>query len=132
MASNGQLCSGKQYLLRLNVALYVTFFFIIFFQLGGITTCLKVIASAYDWTFQGRCEMVRSALDILTVAAILPKVQLQLCEKVPLPDDTKPVGMSILLGASEGEIVQESAEVQRAALGVLISCVCAPGLDTFC
>ena len=56
-----------------------------FVQLGGITTCLKVIASAYDWTFQGRCEMVRSALDILAVAAVLPKVQLQFCEKVGCP-----------------------------------------------
>ena len=50
--------------------------------------------------------MVRSALDILSVAAILPKVQLQFCEKVTLPDETKPVGINILLGAAEGEIVQ--------------------------
>ena len=97
-----------------------------FIQLGGITTCLKTIASAYDWTFQGRAEMVRSALDILAITAIMPKVQLQFCEKIELPDDTKPVGINILLGAAEGEIVQDSADVWRSSLQVIINCVCAP------
>ena len=97
-----------------------------FIQLGGITTCLKTVASAYDWTFQGRAEMVRSALDILAITSIMPKVQLQFFEKIDLPDDTKPVGINILLGAAEGEIVQDSADVWRAALHVLINCVCAP------
>ena len=77
-----------------------------FIQLGGITVCLKVIAIAYDWTFQGRAETVRSALDCLAVCAVLPKVQLQFCERIDLPDDSKTVGMNILLGAAEGEIVQ--------------------------
>ena len=97
-----------------------------FIQLGGITTCLKTIASAYDWTFQGRAEMVRSALDILSITAIMPKVQIQFCEKIDLPDDTKPVGINILLGAAEGEIVQDSADVWKSALQVIINCVCAP------
>ena len=97
-----------------------------FIQLGGITICLKAIANAYDWTFTGRAEMVRSALDILSITSIMPKVQLQFCEKIDLPDDTKPVGINILLGAAEGEIVQDSADVWRSALQVIINCVCAP------
>ena len=97
-----------------------------FIQLGGITICLKTIANAYDWTFAGRAEMVRSALDILSITAIMPKVQLQFCEKIDLPDDTRPVGINILLGAAEGEIVQDSADVWRSSLQVIINCVCAP------
>jgi hypothetical protein len=61
---------------------------------------------AYDWTFPGRAEMVKSALDVLNVCATLPKAQIQFCELVDLPEDSKPVGISILLGAAEGEIVQ--------------------------
>lgn len=67
-----------------------------------------MIAIAYDWTFQGRAEMVRSALDILAIASVIPKVQLQFCERIDLPDDTKTIGINILLGAVEGEIVQVS------------------------
>jgi HIV-1 Vpr-binding protein len=35
------------------------------------------------------------------------------------------VGMNIILGAAEGEIVAD-ADVQRAALAAIINCVCAP------
>ncbi|CAB4067398.1 DCAF1 [Lepeophtheirus salmonis] len=95
-----------------------------FIQLGGITMCLKVIAIAYDWSCTGRSETVRSALDCLCIAAILPKVQLQLCERIELPDDSKTVGFNILLSAAEGEIIQDSSEVQKASLSVLINCLC--------
>jgi hypothetical protein len=61
---------------------------------------------AYDWTFPGRAEMVKSALDVLNVCATVPKAQVQFCELIDLPEDTKPVGINILLSAAEGEIVQ--------------------------
>lgn len=35
------------------------------------------------------------------------------------------IGMNIILGASEGEIVADP-DVQKAALQVIINCVCAP------
>lgn len=55
----------------------------------------------------------------------MPQAQLQLCERVDLPDEAMTVGLNVILGAAEGEIVQDP-DVQRAALGVLITCVCAP------
>ena len=78
-----------------------------FTQLGGVTKIFQIIANAYDWTFAGRSEMVRSALDVLAVFAIMPKAQLQFCDRVELiGDDSKSIALNILLGAAEGEIVQ--------------------------
>lgn len=42
-----------------------------------------------------------------------------------LPDEATAAGINIILGAAEGEIVAD-AEVQKAALTVLVHCVCAP------
>lgn len=68
---------------------------------------------------------MRSALDVLCICAVMPQAQMQLCERVDLPDEAMTVGLNVILGAAEGEIVQDP-DVQRAALGVLITCVCAP------
>lgn len=94
-------------------------------RLGGITLLLQVIAFAYEWNYSGRAETVRSALEVLGICAVMPRVQLHLCERVDLPDEAMTVGMNVILGAAEGEIVADP-DVQRAALGVLITCVCAP------
>ena len=69
----------------------------------------QIIAMAYDWTFQGRSEMVRCSLDTLAICSIMPKVQLSFCEKIKLYDETN-VGVHILLSAAEGEIVQVSIQ----------------------
>lgn len=68
---------------------------------------------------------MRNALDVLAVCTVISRVQLQLCEKVELPRDSISMGMKLLLGAAEGEIVND-ADVQRAALYVICNCVCAP------
>ncbi|PSN42103.1 DDB1- and CUL4-associated factor 1 [Blattella germanica] len=94
-------------------------------RLGGITLLLQIIAFAYEWNYSGRAETVRSALDVLAICSVMPRVQLLLCDQVDLPDEAMTVGMNIVLGAAEGEIVAD-ADVQRAALLVLINCVCAP------
>lgn len=47
------------------------------------------------------------------------------CERMDLPDEATAAGINIVLGAAEGEIVAD-AEVQKAALAVLVHCVCAP------
>ncbi|XP_054275283.1 protein mahjong-like isoform X2 [Macrosteles quadrilineatus] len=94
-------------------------------RLGGITLLLQVIAFAYEWNYSGRAETVRSALEVLGICAVMPQVQLLLCERVDLPDEVMTVGLNVILGAAEGEIVADP-DVQRAALGVLITCVCAP------
>lgn len=55
----------------------------------------------------------------------MPRVQLILCDRVDLPDDTITVGTNIILGSAEGEIVVDP-DVQRAALSLIVNCVCAP------
>ncbi|KDR23940.1 protein mahjong [Zootermopsis nevadensis] len=94
-------------------------------RLGGVTLLLQIIAFAYEWNYSGRAETVRSALDVLAICSVMPRVQLLLCDRVDLPDEAMTVGMNIILGAAEGEIVAD-ADVQRAALAVIINCVCAP------
>ncbi|XP_039287323.1 DDB1- and CUL4-associated factor 1 [Nilaparvata lugens] len=94
-------------------------------RLGGISLLLQVITFSYDWNFAGRMETVRSALDALSICAVMPNVQLAFCERLESPDQTNKVGLNVILNAAEGEIVVDP-DVQRAALGVLITCVCAP------
>ena len=66
---------------------------------------LQIIAMAYDWTFQGRSEMVRCSLDTLAICSVMPKVQISFCDKIRLYDETN-IGIHIILSAAEGEIVQ--------------------------
>ncbi|KAK4878446.1 hypothetical protein RN001_010952 [Aquatica leii] len=94
-------------------------------KLGGITLLLKIIAFAYEWNYSGRAETVRCALDVLAIACVIPKVVLLFCDRVDLPDEAVTVGVNIILGAADGEIVAD-ADVQKAALRVLVNCVCAP------
>lgn len=61
----------------------------------------------------------------MAVCTVLPKVLLLFCDRVQIPDDANAIGMNILLGAAEGDIVADP-EVQKAALCVLIHCVCSP------
>jgi HIV-1 Vpr-binding protein len=102
-----------------------------FIKLGGIQLMLQVAALSYDWTFTGRAETVKCVLDVLAVCSVIPRVQLALCEKLDLPEDAS-VGMNILLGSAEGEIVQDSPDVQRAALLVLGHLLCGPIIRPGC
>lgn len=90
--------------------------------------------------FHYRCEMIRNALEVLNICAVLPKVQLALCEPSPkiqenvqndvpmIEDDPQAendnVGLNIVIKAAEGELLD--ADIQKAALSVIITCVCAP------
>lgn len=87
-----------------------------------------------------RCEMIRNALEVLNICAVLPKVQLALCEPAPkiqgdtqndvsmMDEDTQAendnVGLNIVIKAAEGDLLD--ADIQKAALSVIITCVCAP------
>ncbi|XP_046975211.1 protein mahjong isoform X3 [Vanessa cardui] len=95
-------------------------------ELGGVALLLQVVGYAYDWNFNGRAETVRSALDVVSVCCVAPRVQLLLTEKIDMRDADLTTGVHIVLdGAADGDIVPEP-EVQRAALNVLVNCVCAP------
>ncbi|XP_063544053.1 protein mahjong [Cydia strobilella] len=94
-------------------------------ELGGISLLLQVVGLAYEWNFNGRSETVRSALDVVSVCCVAPRVQLLLTEKVDMRDADMTTGVNIVLGAADGEISPEP-EVQKAALNVLVNCVCAP------
>ena len=44
--------------------------------LSAPSLLLNIIVLSYDWSSVGREDTVRSALDILSVCAILPRVQM--------------------------------------------------------
>lgn len=71
-----------------------------------------------------RAETVRSALDVLAICCVIPRVHAVFCERIEYPDDAS-AGINIILNAAEGEIVAD-AEVQKSALTALVHCVCAP------
>ncbi|XP_070545766.1 DDB1- and CUL4-associated factor 1-like [Ptychodera flava] len=97
-----------------------------FIKLQGITLMLQVIGLSCDWrNYSGRGEAIKSALDVLSILTVTPKAQLYLCEQIELPDDTSTVGINIVGGMAEGDIFPD-ALVQKAALRVLINCVCGP------
>lgn len=96
-----------------------------FLNLGGITLFILVIAHSYEWNYSGRGETVRSALDVLNMCCVVPKVHSVFCERVEFPGEANTAGISIILGAAEGEIVADP-EVQKSALSLLVNCVCAP------
>ncbi|XP_044248914.2 protein mahjong isoform X1 [Drosophila takahashii] len=94
-------------------------------KLGGITMLLRIIAFSYDWVNSGRSETVRSALDVLSVCCIIPRVYVVLCERLLMLDKTTTSGFCSVLGAAAGEITSD-AEVIKSALAVLCHCVCSP------
>lgn len=94
-------------------------------KVGGITLLFKIIAFSYDWNNGGLSETVRSALDVLSICCVVPRVFPTFCDLLELPDNINSSGIYSILGAAAGDIVPD-AEVQKAALAVLCNCVCSP------
>ncbi|KAL4719399.1 hypothetical protein ACJJTC_013821, partial [Scirpophaga incertulas] len=67
-------------------------------ELGGVHLLLQVVGFAYEWNFNGRAETVRSALDVISVCCVAPRVQLLLTEKVDMRDADLTTGVNIVLG----------------------------------
>ncbi|VVC46308.1 Hypothetical protein CINCED_3A018660, partial [Cinara cedri] len=111
-----------------------------FIKLGGLNIMLQIISMAHDWNIAGRCEMIRNALEVINICAVLPRVQLALCEPAPkipggsqndesiVEEDPQSeydiVGLNIILKAADGDLLD--ADIQKAALCAIITCVCAP------
>lgn len=68
---------------------------------------------------------MRSALDVLSICCVIPRVFTVFCELLEFADNSSSAGINTILGAAIGEIVTD-AEVQKAALAVLVHCICAP------
>ncbi|KAI8782336.1 DDB1- and CUL4-associated factor 1 [Biomphalaria glabrata] len=95
-------------------------------RLGGINILCQLIAMSPEWdSYQGKIETIVSALDVLAMCAVSHRTQLQLCGTVELPDNITTPIMSVLVGLVEGEVVNDS-EIIKAALRVIVNCVCGP------
>ncbi|XP_078596446.1 DDB1- and CUL4-associated factor 1-like isoform X1 [Branchiostoma floridae x Branchiostoma japonicum] len=105
-----------------------------FFHLGGVNLLLQMLGSSQmialssEWrNYGGRSDTIRAGLDILAILTVTPKAQLLLCEPVTLPESSATIGINIILGMAEGEhLTTPDAEVQKAALQVIINCVSGP------
>lgn len=87
-----------------------------------LESSLKLITFLF---FSGRSETVRSALDVLNICCVVPRVHAVFCERIDFPEEASAAGLNIILGAAEGEIVSDP-EVQKSALSLLVNCICAP------
>ena len=96
-----------------------------FIKLGGVGLLLNLIVKSCDWILIGKEDTVKPALDILAVCAVIPRVQLSLCDNLGVTPEDKNSGINILLACAEGEVVYDPL-VQKAALNVLCHLLCAP------
>ncbi|XP_029345725.1 DDB1- and CUL4-associated factor 1-like [Acyrthosiphon pisum] len=109
-----------------------------FLKLDGLSFLLKIISVARKGNFFVTCGVIKNALEVLNICAVLPKVQLALC-KIPshfeVPqngisiveeDDSQTYyincGLDLLIKAAKGD--HFDAGIQKAALSVIITCVC--------
>jgi HIV-1 Vpr-binding protein len=78
--------------------------------------------------FLFRPDTVRCACDTLAICAVISNAQLQLCQNVELPSEvaeSTDIGLLVILDAARGELSQDPV-MQRAALSVIVNCVCGP------
>ena len=75
---------------------------------GGVNMLMQVIVLSVDWSWLGRVETVLAAQDTLAVTCVSLRVQGKgrHCNKFDLPEESV-VGISLILGAAEAEIVPE-------------------------
>ncbi|CAD7012783.1 protein mahjong [Ceratitis capitata] len=94
-------------------------------EVSAITLLLKIVALSYDWNNNVRSEIVRSALDVLSVCCVIPRIFQVYCDRLEVPDSAGASGIYFILAAASGDITAD-ADVQKSALAVLVHCVCAP------
>ncbi|XP_071960709.1 DDB1- and CUL4-associated factor 1-like [Antedon mediterranea] len=95
-------------------------------RLQGIHLLLQVVALSCEWKkYSARGELVKAAMDILGVASVTSTGHQELCKQVDLPENSTTVGVNIVIGIADGEIISDT-EAQKAALQVIINCVCGP------
>ncbi|KAB7500608.1 Protein VPRBP [Armadillidium nasatum] len=111
-----------------------------FVSLKGLQILLRLVATVLNDSFTlNRTETAVSALDTLYVCSVMPSVQSAFCDKITIPagddlqQDLNPQqqevsGYAILVACipENCQSISSSPEVQKAALNVLINCLCAP------
>ncbi|XP_059167195.1 DDB1- and CUL4-associated factor 1-like [Physella acuta] len=95
-------------------------------KLSGLNILCQLIALSPEWdVYQGKSETLVAALDVLAMCSVSHRTQMLLCGNVDLPDHmTSPI-LSVIIGLIEGEVINDP-EITKAALRVLVNCVCGP------
>ncbi|XP_053630594.1 DDB1- and CUL4-associated factor 1 isoform X3 [Cherax quadricarinatus] len=108
-----------------------------FVSLKGLQLLLQLVAMVLNESFSPKMETAVFALDTLYVCSVMPAVQGALCDKLTIPasddllqtlDPQEVPGYAILVACihENTQSMTTSPEVQKAALNVLINCLCAP------
>ncbi|VDK56452.1 unnamed protein product, partial [Cylicostephanus goldi] len=94
-------------------------------KLGLIRTLFGVIILTHELGHTGRFETALNALKTLWLCSCLPKVQLEFCEPMRLPNGNDSDGIQILMEII-GNVILNDADIKIAALNVLINCISVP------
>ncbi|XP_037788509.1 LOW QUALITY PROTEIN: DDB1- and CUL4-associated factor 1-like [Penaeus monodon] len=109
-----------------------------FVSLKGLQLFLQLVAMVLNESYSpNRTETAVFALDTLYVCSVMPTIQAALCDKLTIPagddllqtlDPQEVPGYAILVACihENAQSMTTSPEVQKAALNVLINCLCAP------
>ncbi|XP_045592947.1 DDB1- and CUL4-associated factor 1 isoform X3 [Procambarus clarkii] len=108
-----------------------------FVSLKGLQLLLQLVAMVLNESFSPKMETAVFALDTLYVCSVMPAVQGALCDKLTIPasddllqtlDPQEVPGYAVLVACihENTQSMTTSPEVQKAALNVLINCLCAP------
>ena len=106
-------------------------------ELGGVKQIMTLIAIAPTWSFPGKPDPIKSSLDVLVVASVVPRMQLKLKDRVENVDGEEVAAMKVILhfletvelSGNEATITFRNRDPQGAtyatlALMIIINCVC--------
>ncbi|KHJ95098.1 LisH protein [Oesophagostomum dentatum] len=94
-------------------------------KLGLIKTLFGVIVLTHEVGHAGRFETALNALKTLWLCSCLPKVHIEFCDSMRLPNGNDSDGFQILMEII-GNVILNDSEIRIAALNVLINCVSVP------
>ncbi|RCN53505.1 LisH protein [Ancylostoma caninum] len=94
-------------------------------KLGLIKTLYGVIVLTHELGHTGRFDTALNALKTLWLCSCLPKVHLEFCESMRLPNGNDSDGFQILMEII-GSVILNDSEIRIAALNVLINCISVP------
>ncbi|KAL7074468.1 hypothetical protein ACQ4LE_006871 [Meloidogyne hapla] len=94
----------------------------------GVFRLLFTLISKYPdwchWERQGKADTLKLVLEVLRLATVSPKVQLDSCETMMIRQ-TPMQGLGLILEMADGELINDS-QIQRLSLEILNNCLCSP------